>query len=101
MVRLGRYRCRLQSRRWRVEGVNVSEPARSLLSALRAELARLDLAISPRTDAAFADYLARVQEWNDRAGLTAIRNPEEIQRRLFGESLALLVVLRVASILRP
>ena len=61
-----------------MEGVNVSEPARSSLSALGAELARLDLSISPQTEAAFAHYLALVQEWNDRAGLTAIRDPEEI-----------------------
>ena len=47
----------------------------------------------------FARYLELIEEWRERAGLTAVTDPEPVQRRHFGESLALLSALRVAGIL--
>ncbi len=71
----------------------------SPLPALRAELDRLRLDLPAAAEATFAHYLDLVQAGNERAGLTAISDPEEIERRLFGESLALLVALRDTGIL--
>ena len=48
----------------------------------------------------FERYLALLEEWNDRAGLTAITDSETAQRRHFGESIALVVALREAGVLR-
>ena len=69
--------------------------------ALQAELVRLDLQLGTSQDDAFERYRTLLERWNDRAGLTAIREPAEVARRLFGESLALLVALRDAGILTP
>jgi len=41
----------------------------------------------PRIYAQLAEYLALILKWNARTNLTAIRTPEEIVRRHFGESL--------------
>ena len=45
----------------------------------------------------FGRYLELLVEWTPRAGLTAVTDPDEVQRRHFGESLALLHVLRRAG----
>lgn len=71
------------------------------LATLQAEVARLGLTLPPAAPAQFARYLALLGEWRERAGLTAIADPDDVQRRLFGESLALLVVLREAGVLAP
>lgn len=76
-------------------------PTPDALPVLRAEAERLDLALSEDAIGRFGAYLALLEEWNDRAGLTAITDAETAQRRHFGESLALLVALRRASLLRP
>lgn len=70
------------------------------LPVLRAEAARLRLALPDAAIARFERYLALLEEWNDRAGLTAITDAETAQRRHFGESLALLVALREAGLLQ-
>jgi len=67
---------------------------------LRAEAARLGLELTPEQLAQFATYEALIGEWDERAGLTSVRDAEGIQRRHFGESLALLVALRDAGVLR-
>lgn len=77
------------------------QPPPEPLRALHDDVERLGLTLPSGADDAFSLYLALVQAWNDRAGLTAIREPETIVRRLFGESLALLVALRDAGILQP
>lgn len=64
------------------------------LETLAVESRRLGLDLTDDQRATFARYLALIEEWNDRAGLTAIREPSEVARRLIGESLALLVALR-------
>jgi 16S rRNA (guanine527-N7)-methyltransferase len=46
----------------------------------------------------FDMYLSLLTEWQDRAGLTSISDPDDIQRRHFGESLALLVALAGAGL---
>ena len=69
------------------------------LATLHAEVARLGLTLPAAAPAQFARYLALLEEWRERAGLTAIADPDEVQRRLFSESLALLVVLREAGAL--
>ena len=68
---------------------------------LRAEAERLDLALSEDAIGRFETYLALLEEWNDRAGLTAITDTDTAQRRHFGESLALLVALHRAALIRP
>lgn len=69
------------------------------LDPLRSELSRLGLEPGAETLARFGRYLELIEEWRVRAGVTAIRDAPTIQRRLFGESLALLVALREAAIL--
>ncbi|MBM4415650.1 MAG: 16S rRNA (guanine(527)-N(7))-methyltransferase RsmG, partial [Chloroflexi bacterium] len=69
------------------------------LATLHAEIARLGLALPAAAPAQFAHYLALLQAWRERAGLTALADADAVQRRLFGESLALLVVLRAAGVL--
>ncbi|MQC18690.1 MAG: 16S rRNA (guanine(527)-N(7))-methyltransferase RsmG, partial [Chloroflexi bacterium] len=71
------------------------------LPVLRAEAARLGLDLPEGAIARFQRYLALLEEWNDRAGLTAITDADTAQRRHFGESLALLVALRQAGLLHP
>jgi len=69
------------------------------LDALEGELTRLGLALTDPQRAAFADYGSLLEGANARAALTAITDRDEVQRRLFGESLALLVALRAAGTL--
>ena len=69
------------------------------LTTLDREVARLGLELSPAQRTAFARYLELIEDWNDRAALTAITDSSEVARRLFGESLALLIALRGAGIL--
>lgn len=68
------------------------------MSALGTEATRLGLALDERSLLRFARYLALLIEWQHHAGLTSITDPEEIQRRHFGESLALLAALRSAGL---
>lgn len=71
------------------------------LAAIEDETARLGLALDAAARDRFARYLALLDAWRDRAGLTSLTDPVAVQRRLFGESLALLVALRDAGVLRP
>lgn len=48
----------------------------------------------------FALYRERLLSERDRAGLTSLTDPEAIERRHFGESLALLEALETASMLK-
>ena len=66
------------------------EPA----NALDFEAMRLGIRLTEPQRAAFDHYLELLEAGNERAGLTAIRDRDEVMRRLFGESLALLVALR-------
>jgi 16S rRNA (guanine527-N7)-methyltransferase len=65
------------------------------------EAARLGLQLETDALARFDAYLSLLLAWRERAGLTAVTDPAEVQRRHFGESLALLVALRGADVLRP
>ena len=76
-------------------------PAPDTLAVLRAEAERLGVALPEDAIQRFVCYLALLEEWNDRAGLTAITDAGTAQRRHFGESLALLVALRTARLLPP
>lgn len=69
------------------------------LSVLTTEAARLGVALDGRALDRFERYLNLVMEWNERAGLTSITGPAEIQRRHFSESLALLAALRTAGLI--
>ena len=69
------------------------------LATLDAELSRLGIELDEVARTRFARYLALLGEWEGRAGLTAVTDPEDVQRRHFGESLALLVALRDAGLL--
>lgn len=64
------------------------------LAALDAEALRLDFPLDQRARERFARYLELLIEWSPRAGLTSVTEPEAIQLRHFGESLALLKLLR-------
>jgi len=70
-----------------------------LPSTLGRAAERLGLSLSADQFATFERYLDLIEAWNDRAGLTAIRDRDEVIRRLFGESLALLVALRTTGLL--
>lgn len=69
------------------------------LAVLTAEAARLGVALDARAHARFVRYGALLTEWNERAGLTTVTAPEEVERRHFGESLALLAALRDRGLL--
>ena len=69
------------------------------LDALAGDAGRLGLALDERAHARFGRFLELVLEWTPRAGLTSITDPRAVQHRLFGESLALLPVLREAGAL--
>ena len=71
------------------------------LHVLRAEAARLDIALDERALERFERYVGLLDEWNERAGLTTVTEPAEVQRRHFSESLALLRVLRELGLARP
>ena len=62
------------------------------------EIERLGVACDATTRMAFDRYLDLIREWNERAGLTGITDPAEVVRRLFGESIALLVALQGANL---
>ena len=66
---------------------------------LAAEATRLGIPLDERAHARFARYLALIEEWRERSGLTTVTDPDEVQRRHFGESLALLAALRDAGVL--
>jgi 16S rRNA (guanine527-N7)-methyltransferase len=54
---------------------------------LSSPAAHPDICINARLYAQLSDYLDLLLKWNARTNLTAIRDPEEIVRRHFGESL--------------
>lgn len=83
-----------------MQNVTNSEIEAALLAeASRLNLAPLGLDLDVRARERFEAYLALLLEWNERAGLTTVTEPIEVVRRHFGESLALLAVLRRAELL--
>jgi len=72
---------------------------REALDTLVHDARGLGLRLDPDVLSRFQVYLLLLLEWRQRAGLTSIADPGEIQRRHFGESLALLVALRAARVL--
>ena len=70
------------------------------MSMLLQECSRLGIPLDGRALSRFARYLELLRAWEGRAGLTAVRDPAAVQRRHFGESLALLEALRGAALLR-
>ncbi len=77
------------------------EPAAPSLPILAEETARLGISLASEAVARFERYLQLLLEWNERAGLTTVVEPHEVQRRHFGESLALLRVLRDLDLAPP
>ena len=69
------------------------------LVTLQEESARLGLPLDAAALTRFERYLRLMEAWRDRAGLTSVTDPAAVQRRHFGESLALLVALRAAGVL--
>ena len=59
------------------------------------------LEISPEQARQFDDYRVLLLEWNARANLTAITEPDEVDRRLFLDSMLLLPALDAALQLMP
>lgn len=76
----------------------MTEPS-SRLGALLEEAARVGFDLDSHALERFAHYLDLILEWNSRAGLTSVTDPDQVQRRHFGEALALLSVLRRVGIL--
>jgi 16S rRNA (guanine527-N7)-methyltransferase len=70
------------------------------LDVLQAEAHRLGLALDASMLSRFSAYLELLEQWRGRAGLTAITDPAVVQRRHFGEALALLVALRDRGVLQ-
>ncbi len=71
------------------------------LAALDVEVTRIGLTLDDAARSRFARYLDLIEAWRDRAGLTSLTDPDAVQRRHFGESLALLVALRERGVLTP
>ncbi len=68
------------------------------LAALQSEASRLGVALDRRACERFARYLELLIEWSPRAGLTSVTEPDAIQLRHFGESLALLKALNESGL---
>lgn len=68
------------------------------LAPLLADAARLGITLPEDVRGLFARYLVLIEEWNERAGITSVKDRAEAQRRHFGESLALLSVLRTTGL---
>ncbi len=68
------------------------------LAPLLAECERLGVRLDGEARDRFARYVELLERWNERASLTSIDDPATLQRRLFGESIALIVVLREAAL---
>lgn len=68
------------------------------MSTLSEVAERLNLPLSPAQLKAFDAYRALLISHRSRAGLTSLRDPDAIDRRHFGESLALLKALEVAGV---
>ena len=71
------------------------------MASLTTGAARLGVALDARALERFERYLALLLEWSPRAGLTSVTDPDEVQRRHFAESLAVLRVLREAGAIDP
>ncbi len=69
------------------------------LTTLEEEATRLGVPLDAAALTRFERYLRLMEAWRDRAGLTSVTDPAAVQRRHFGESLALLVALRAAGVL--
>ena len=67
------------------------------MDALRSVVNRLRIPVSSQQMEAFDTYRRELVAASPRAGLTALRDPEAIERRHFGESLALLRALEDAG----
>jgi 16S rRNA (guanine527-N7)-methyltransferase len=67
--------------------------------ARRAGLEPLGLDLDGEALARFARYFELLRDWNERAGLTTVTEPTRVAQRHFGESIALLAVLRRAGLL--
>lgn len=77
----------------------MSTEERQRLAALLSEARRLNLALDDEAIHRFARYLDLLATWAGRGGLTAVTDPQAVQLRHFGESLALLNALRGAGLL--
>ena len=63
-------------------------------------LSDTDLHVTDQTIAIFSDYLLLLQKFNQRAGFTSLTDDEEIVKRHFIESVALLISLGEADVIR-
>ena len=62
-------------------------------------LSDTDLPITDQTVAIFSDYLSLLQKFNQRAGFTSLIDDDEIVKRHFIESIALLVSLHATGVI--
>ena len=68
------------------------------LAPLAAECERLGVGLDGEARGRFARYVELLDQWNERASLTSIADPATLQRRLFGESIALMIALRESAL---
>ena len=66
----------------------------SLIDILEHEASRLDLMLDNNQKQLFEEYASLLLEWNQRASITNITDSNLIAKRLFAESLSLLVILQ-------
>ena len=66
----------------------------SLIDILEHETSRLDLMLDNNQKKLFEEYASLLLEWNQRASITNITDSNLIAKRLFAESLSLLVILQ-------
>ena len=62
-------------------------------------LSDTDLPVTDQTVAIFSDYLSLLQKFNQRAGFTSLIDDDEIVKRHFIESIALLVSLHATGVI--
>lgn len=77
---------------------NADRSAVDSLAPLVAECERLGVTLDTEARGRFGRYNELLEAWNERASLTSIDDPATRQRRLFGESIALMVALREAAL---
>ena len=66
----------------------------SLIDILEHEASRLDLILDNNQKKLFEEYASLLLDWNQRASITNITDSNLIAKRLFAESLSLLVILQ-------
>ena len=72
----------------------MTDSINSLINTLEYEASRLDIQLNNNQKKLFEEYASLLLNWNQRASITNITDSDSIAKRLFFESLSLLITLQ-------